>query len=85
MENHMPDELKTLPPWRTAEKHILEIARRCYPSREQRAAVRGGLGDAAALCDAIAKVQKTKAEEAVAKLCADAIWEMRNKLQVPHV
>lgn len=28
-----------LPPWRKAERRILEMARRCYTSRDQRAAM----------------------------------------------
>ena len=81
----MSDTPKTTPTrWRKAEESILEMARRCYPSRAERAAVRGGLGDAAGLCDAIAKTLPEK-EAAVAKLCGDAIWKMRNELQVPDV
>lgn len=70
-------------PWRKAEKSILDMARRCYPSPTERAAVRGGLGDAASLCDAIAKTLPEK-EAAVAKLCGDAIWTMRSKVQGAH-
>jgi hypothetical protein len=71
------------PKWRNAEKSILEMARRCYPSATERAALRGGLGDAACLCDAIAN-ELLPADAAVAKLCADAIWTMRSKVQVTH-
>lgn len=70
--------------WQKFEKSILEMARRCYPSRMERAAVRGGLGDAADLCDAIAKCLPGK-DKAIATLCGNAIWTMRSKLHVPHV
>lgn len=72
--------------WQKIENAILESARRIYPSRSrsERAAVRGGLGDAATLCDVIARTLPEK-EAAIAKLCGDAIWVMRSKLQVPHV
>lgn len=83
-ENNNPNTTG-LPPWRKAAKRILEMGLRCYPGREQRAAMRGGLGDAAALCDAIAKAQPSKETEAVAKLCGDEIWRLRNCVQVPHV
>lgn len=60
------------PSWRKAEKRILATALSIYPSRDERAAMRGGLGDAAGLCDAIAKNLPEK-EAAIARLCGDAI------------
>ena len=64
-------------------KSILETALRCYPSRAERYALRSGLENAACLCDAIGRDLPEK-DAAIAKLCADAIWTMRSKIQVPH-
>jgi hypothetical protein len=69
-----------------------------YTSREERVALRCALGDAAALCDALARdiaaenrghggkgpVTKLGLQlEAIAKRCGDAIWEMRDNVEVP--
>jgi hypothetical protein len=62
-----------------AEQRILKIALNIYQSPKERAALRGGLGDATALCDVIAKSLPTK-DAAIAKLCGDAIWAMRAKI-----
>jgi hypothetical protein len=83
----MSDQPQTTPkpPWRRAADRVLEMGTRIYTSRAERAAMRGGMGDAAGLCDAIARAQSSKELEAVAKLCGDEIWKMRNRVQVPHV
>ncbi len=69
-----------------------------YTSRTERAALRSALGDAAGLCDWIARdiVQEHRGNhgkgattkrgrelEAVAKRCADAIWALRDHIKVP--
>jgi hypothetical protein len=58
--------------------------------------MRGALGDAAALCDALARDIATENSprgrvtklgrklEAIAKRCGDAIWAMREKVDVPR-
>jgi hypothetical protein len=77
-----------------AENRLLEVANRIYRDPMQRGSMRGGMGDAAALCDAIARqiviehtyggrVTKVGRElEAVAKRCADAIRAMREQVKV---
>jgi hypothetical protein len=82
-------------PSRVIEK-ILPTTLATYRTRAERVAIRCALGDAAALCDCIAgqiaianrgrggkgAVTKRGSElEAMAKRCADAIWQMR--LAVP--
>lgn len=74
----------------------LAHAMSAYSTSEGRAALRCALGDAAALCDGIARdiaaenrgrggkgaVTKCGLElEAIAKRCGDAIWAMREKIE----
>jgi hypothetical protein len=76
---------------------ILASSLQSYKTREERAALRCALGDAAALCDAINRdiraEHKTKREaiskrglelSEVARKCGDAIWAMREKIDVPQ-
>jgi len=89
-----------LPPKTREEKtaRILNMALDGYKSRNERAALRCALGDAAALCDGIARdiaaenrgrnskgaVTKLGLKlEAIAKRCGDAILAMREKIDVP--
>jgi hypothetical protein len=77
------------------DERILASSLSIYTSRDQRAAMRGGMSDAAALCDVIARqivIENTsrgaltklgKQLEAVAKRCGDDIWAMRSKVAVP--
>lgn len=59
-----------------------------YCPPEARGSIRGGMGDAAHLCDAIAREiakagRKSKRRDemaAVAKRCGDAIWAMRERI-----
>lgn len=80
-------------------KHrMLNVALDTYNKPGERAALRSAMGDAAALCDAIARdvaaenrgrngkgsVTKLGLQlEEVAKRCADAIWAMREDIKVP--
>ena len=76
---------------------MLDVAMRCYQSRDERAAMRGALGDGAGLCDAIVhdilaehrgrsgKGPPTKQGRelaAIAKRCGDALWAMREAIRV---
>jgi hypothetical protein len=76
---------------------LVETALRIYPSRPERVAVRGALGDAAALCDALARdieannprnrkkgtVTVRGAQLAdIARQCGNIIWNMRDKIEV---
>lgn len=76
------------------ERKILACALSIYKTPDERAAMRGALGDAAALCDALAtqighehrsrgviKKQGLALAAAVTK-AADAIWQMREKIEV---
>ena len=62
-----------------------------YRRRDQRLALREGLATAARLCDMIAAdavanhkpTKLSRKEEAVATRCADAIWALRSKIEVP--
>jgi hypothetical protein len=79
--------------------HLLNMAMDGYRTPGERAALRCALGDAAALCDGLARqiaaenrgrggkgaVTKRGLElEAIAKRCGDAIWAMREKIDVPR-
>ena len=74
---------------------LITSSMRTYVKRKERAAMRCGLGDAAALCDAIARDllaenglsrgQSTKLGQqlaTIAKRCGDAIWAMREKVTI---
>lgn len=77
------------------EAHLIEVAQRCYTEPNERAAMRGALMDAAALCDAWAakirdahlirggkRVSKTGQNLAhVATECADLLQAMRDKIR----
>ncbi len=80
-------------------ERMARIAQESYQTRDERAALRCGMSDAVALCDALAReiaaenrgrngkgaVTKRGLElEAIAKRCADAIWAMREKINVPQ-
>jgi hypothetical protein len=82
----------------TAAKKLIGVSMRAYTERQERAAMRCAMGDAAALCDAIAREMAARSRgrggkgavtkqglilEAVAKRCADAIWAMREMIDVP--
>jgi len=82
----------------TPEKldHILAPGLRLYMTRDQRAAARGALMDAAGLCDAMADElvnQNRKGSwppprlvlqvAAVMKRCGDEIMRMRDRVDVP--
>ncbi len=78
---------------RPLDERIMALSLAAYRTRDQRVAMRGALGDAAALCDALAKAQlgpsppkRTNAQMrailAAMKACGDAIWEMREKVPV---
>lgn len=82
---------------REAECKLIEIAQRLYASRSERAAMRGALMDAAALLDALAidisdehtiRGRITNQGVAMAALvtdCANAVFAMREKIEVPSV
>lgn len=76
-----------------AERRIVDCALRMYRSDEERAAMRGALGDAAGLCDALSEMAKrqntysggrvTQGGQVIAdtfKQAGDAIWAMRDKI-----
>ena len=78
---------------------LLRADLRTYETPGERAALRAALGDAAALCDHIAETVLSEARTrkgkgppskegseraAIAKRCADTIWDMRRKIDVPH-
>jgi len=78
---------------------MVELSKKTYTEDGERAALRCALGDAAAMCDGIARdiaaentmrgagrtVTKRGLElEAVAKRCGDAIWAMREKISVTN-
>lgn len=73
-------------------RRVMACSLRVYPSAEQRGPLRGGLGDAAAICDLIAKEiaaggrpSKLRREMAdVATRCANEIWLARDEVEVPH-
>lgn len=77
-----------------AEKQILDSSLRVYQARAERVAMRCALGDAAALCDALAaqigrehryhgRIKKEGlALAAAVTRAADAIWAMREKIDV---
>jgi hypothetical protein len=79
--------------------HLLNMALDGYKTAGERAALRCALGDAAAICDGLARVIAAENRgrggkgavtkrglelEAVAKRCGDAIWAMREKIDVPQ-
>jgi hypothetical protein len=77
-------------------KAMVSATVRVYVSRDERAAIRCALGDAAHLCDAIvADILKETATKhgketergrqlaAIAKRCGDAIWAMRDDVHCP--
>jgi len=81
---------------RPHDERIMRWSLNSYRTREHRAAMRGALGDAAVLCDALARdiaaenssrgrqTKRGQQLEAIAKRCGDAIWAMREKVSVPH-
>lgn len=91
----MTEHLTVVPA--TLEEKMLNVALDSYKSPRERAAMRSALGDAAALCDGLSRdiaaenrgrngkgaVTKRGLElEAIAKRCGDAIWAMREKIEV---
>lgn len=78
-----------------AERVILPRALKMYPTHNERAAMRGALGDAAALCDALATqighdnrargriTKQGLALAAAVTRAGNAIWAMREKIDVP--
>ena len=79
------------------EDVILKSSLAAHPERENRAALRCGLGDAATICDLIAKrlleehkgyggrgptTKLGREMAAVAKRCGDEIWALRDKVSV---
>lgn len=85
-----------LPDPRPHDERIMAFSLSAYPTLEHRAAMRGALGDAAGLCDALARdiaaenssrgrvTKRGQQLEAIAKRCGDAIWAMREKVHVPR-
>jgi hypothetical protein len=81
---------------REAERKLLEVACRLYPSRAERAAMRGALMDAAGLLDALATdiaAQHFKRGRitvrglelaAMVNDCANTVFAMREKIEVPR-
>lgn len=80
-----------------AERRILSLSLKTYALRNERAALRCGLIDAAGLCDALATVIRhenrmrggkiTKRGQMLAMVAtraADAIMAMREKVEVPR-
>lgn len=78
------------------KQRLVKVAQEVYTSHNERAAMRCALGDAAALCDSLAKevahtnrgrrgrgpVTKQGEQLAlIAKRCADEIWSMREKIE----
>ena len=74
------------------------LAMQTYKTHGERAALRCALGDAAALCDGLAReiaaentvrgagrtvTKRGLALEAIAKRCGDAIWKMRESVTMP--
>lgn len=72
-------------------RQLVETATNCHPHRAARVGMRSGMGDASALCDAIAAdlvrgmrpSKRRDALVAVAKRCGDAIFAMRDLVEVP--
>lgn len=79
--------------------HMLNMALEGYKTMGERAALRCALGDAAALCDGLAREIASENRgrggkgavtklglrlEEIAKRCADEIWAMREKIDVPQ-
>lgn len=69
---------------------IAAFGMRVHQSAERRTGMRGGMGDSAALLDAIVaqlrKTRKSKARDqliAMVELCADEIMVMRERVTVP--
>lgn len=91
MSERQPPEV-LITPERIAS--ILRMSLASYETPDMRAAMRGALGDAAALCDALGseliaqntrrgRVNKRTAEMAAAfKRCGDEIWRMRETVRV---
>lgn len=79
-----------------ASRQMADSSMATYTSRQERAALRCALSDAAHLCDAVARdienrfrrrktVTKAGQEMAtIAKMCGDAIWQMREQISVPQ-
>lgn len=79
-----------------AARQMADSSMVTYASQKERAALRCALGDAAHLCDAVARdiesrfrrrktVTKAGQEMAtIAKMCGDAIWQMREQISVPQ-
>ena len=81
------------------KSRMLNIALDTYKTAKERAAMRSAFGDAAALCDGLARdiadenrgrggkgaVTKLGLKlEAIAKRCGDEIWNMREQIDVPR-
>lgn len=75
---------------------LLDVSLRQCPTTDERAAMRSGMGDAAALCDVLERIvlevnldyrgkptKRGRELAAVAKRCGDAIWQMREQVSVP--
>ena len=77
-----------------AGQQMIDASCRVYDTSAEHAALRCALGDAALLCDVIAREMETNARgrrgqrlkamemAAVAKRCGDAIWAMRDRIRV---
>ena len=73
---------------------ILRAGLSVYWGRNERAAMRSGMGDAAGLCDAMADEllaqQPGRPSKAVREMaagfrrCGDEIWRMRDRVEVPR-
>jgi len=78
------------------ERVCLERALQSYPARNERVAMRAALGDASALCDAVASkirhknsrngrlTKEGEALMAVATRVADVLWKYHEKITVPE-
>lgn len=85
-----------LPEQEFAAQKMAATSQGIYREPPERAALRCALGDAAHLCDALArdienlgrrrKTVNKKHQEmaAVARRCGDAIWKMRDLIEVPQ-
>lgn len=75
----------------TVARHMVDAAKVTYREHAERAALRCGTGDAAGLCDAIARflMQQHRTKRGhlsvrgqelaqIAKMCGDEIWKMRD-------
>lgn len=72
-------------------ERLIQQATESYSTRMERAALRRGLGDAAAILDAAHSRlsagrtnRETRAVCSALEAAADKIWEMRGRIAVPH-